>query len=239
MKKLFCLFTVFGIACSGDSLYRDVQGVIKSGSPASLSIPASPTPTITILGRDADEFTVEFITNTLGTSSANFIIHDVPQKQPLIFQITHPSFDPVISFPYDLKITPAITLPALAAGTTAEILTNVETLSGQTISSTAGMILGQLASDGSASGGCGSINSVAIKNKETNGNVSVVGPFYFNSAGDVVNTGHFSDSQCNYVMANVLPGTYILEFLDSQVAVQSRHEVIVLSGNVSFGLDVQ
>jgi hypothetical protein len=237
MRKIVISFILLFSACSED-LYRDVQGVVKSATPTSLSIPASPTPTITIMGRSATEFQTEFIENTLGSPVANFIIRKVPQKNPVIFELKHPDFDPVISFPYDLKTTTSISLPALAAGTTENIIAQVETLSGQTVTPTTGIILGQLSSEGSSAGGCTPVASVAIKDKETNINVAVVGPFYFDSQGIVVNSSSFSDTQCSYVMANILPGAYILEFFDQNLNKQLEHEVIVLGGNVAFGLDV-
>jgi len=237
MKKKTLILSLLLISCS-DGLYRDVQGIVKSSTPNSLSIPASPTPTITILGRNAEEFQTEFVQNTLNQPVANFIIRKVPKKNPVVFELKHANFDPIISFPYDLETTTSITLPALAAGTTENIVAQVETLSGQTITTTAGMILGQLNSEGGASGGCSPIDRVILKNKQTGTNVTVVGPYYFNSMGNVVNSNGFSDTQCTYVMANVLPGTYIIEFQDQSLAKQSEHEVVVIPGNVSFGMDV-
>ncbi len=238
MTKKISILTILLLNACSDGLYRDVQGIVKSSTPTSLTIPASPTPTITILGRNATEFETEFIDNTLNTPVANFIIRKVPQKNPVVFEIKHPSFDPVISFPYDLSVTTSISLPALAAGTTENIIAQVETLSGQTVTPTTGIILGQLSSEGGAGGGCSPLEQVRIKDKETNTNVAVVGPYYFNSFGNVVNTSSFADTQCSYVMANVLPGAYIVEFLDQSLAKQSEREVIVLGGNVAFGLDV-
>jgi hypothetical protein len=239
MMKRFFILSILSLSACSDGLYRDVQGVVKSSTPTSLTIPASPTPTITVLGRSATEFKTEFIDNTLNSPIANFIIRRVPQKNPVVFEIKHPNFDPVISFPYDLSITTSVSLPALAAGTTENIIAQVETLSGQTVTPTTGIVLGQLSSEGSSAGGCSPIDQVRLKDKETNINVAVVGPYYFNSFGNVVNTSSFADTQCSYVMANVLPGVYIIEFLDQSLAKQSEHEVVVLSGNVAFGLDVR
>lgn len=237
-RKLILSILLFFLPACTDGLYRDIQGVVKSSTPTSLSIPASPTPTITILGRNADEFKTEFIQSTLNTPIANFIIRHVPQKNPIVLELKHPNFDPIISFPFDLEQTASITLPALASGTIANIIAQVETLSGQTSTPTAGMILGQLSSEGGSGGGCSPMEKVAIKDKQTNASVSVVGPFYFNSLGNVVNTNSFDDSQCSYVMINVLPGAYNLEFLDQSLAKQAEHEVVVIPGNVSFGMDV-
>ena len=112
--------TIF--SCSGDGLYKDVQGIVKSATPNTFTVPSSPTPTISILGRSDNEFTVEYVDGTLDTAVANFIIRDVPQKNPIIFEIKHPTFDPLISFPYDLKTTASISLPALEAVTTENII---------------------------------------------------------------------------------------------------------------------
>lgn len=224
--------------CSNDGIYRDIQGVVKSESPTTMTIPANPTPTITILGRGSDEFKAEYVTSSLGSPVANFIIRNVPSKQPVVFQLTSSSFDPIITFPFDLATTPIITIPALEEGTTAIIITQIEAISGQTVTTTAGMILGQLKSTGSAAGSCSPLHQVVIKDKETNATATVVGPYYFNSLGNVVNSGHFSDTQCNYVMANVLPGNYTLQFLDTSLIKQKEHEVVVLPGKLVFGMDV-
>lgn len=239
MKRKISILTIFLFSACSDDIYRDVQGVVKSSTPTSLTIPASPTPTITVMGRSATEFKTEYVDTTLNTAIANFIIRKVPQKNPVVFEIKHPNFDPVISFPYDLTKTTSISLPALAAGTTENIIAQVETLSGQTITPTTGIVLGQLSSEGASGGGCSPIEQVRLKDKESNINAAVVGPYYFNSFGNVVNTSSFADTQCSYVMANVLPGVYIIEFLDQSLAKQSEHEVVVLSGNVAFGLDVR
>ncbi|MEZ4846228.1 MAG: hypothetical protein R2877_04555 [Bdellovibrionota bacterium] len=206
MKKSLLMILIAGfLACIGDDVFRDVQGTVKSTDPTSLSIPGSPTPTITLMGRAADEFQTEFVQTTLNTPLSNFIMRKVPKKSPAIFEIKHPNFDPVISFPYDLNDTGSIVLPAVPSGTVANIVDQVETLSGTTIGTNSGMILGQLNSEGSAGQGCSTIRSVAIKDKETGGNVSVIGPYYFNNNGQAQNTTTFQDTQCTYVMANVLP----------------------------------
>ena len=238
MKKIL-ITAILGLSfCSGDGLYRDVQGIVKSADPNSLTVPDNPTPSITIMGRNADDFNVEFIVGTLNTSVANFIIRSVPTKQPVVFKMTASSFDPIISFPFDLAKTASVTLPALPSGTTANIITQIEAILGQSVTSTSGMILGQLNSQGSSAGSCSPITKVQIKNKETNQAVSVAGPYYFNSSGNVVNTGQFSDTQCNYVMANVLPGSYNLQFFDNSLAQIKEIEVVVLPGSLSFGMDV-
>lgn len=237
-KSLPVLIAISLSACTGDGIYRDVQGSVKSTTPASFNIPGEPTPTITILGRSAEEFQTEFVSTTLNSPIANFIIRNVPKKTPVMFELKHPSFDPVISFPYDLNSTGSVTLPALEAGTVAIIVDQVETVSGATISPTAAMIIGQLSSEGGSNGGCSPISSVVIKNKATGINVSVIGPYYFSSTGQVVDTQNFADTQCSYVMGNVLPGNYILEFLDDTLVKKAEVEVVALEGNVSFGMDV-
>lgn len=232
------LLALFFSSCTGDGTFRDVQGVVKSASPSTFNVPGSPVPTISILGRNSDEFLVEFTEETLNTPLANFVIRGVPKNKLITFEIQHPSFDPIISFPYDISKTSSITLPALEAGTVAQIIAQIENLSGQTVTPTAGMILGQLASEGSSGGGCSPLTSVAIRSKESGQPIAVLGPYYFSPSGNVVNTGSFNDSQCNYVMANVLPGVYILDFLDNASNKQTEYEVIALGGNVSFGVDV-
>jgi hypothetical protein len=232
------LVLVSMLACAGDNIYRDVQGSLKSATPTTLNIPASPTPTITILGRSAEEFQTEYVENTLSTPIANFIIRKVPKKNPVMFEVKHPTLDRVVSFPFDLDATGSITLPALESGTIALIRDQIEVLSGSTVGDTAGMILGQLSSEGSANSGCSPINSVVIKNKQTGINVAVVGPYYFNNSGNAVASSGFSDTQCSYVMGNVLPGSYLLEFLDQSLEKVNEIEVIVLEGNVSFGMDI-
>lgn len=238
MKKLL-LITVIGLTfCSDNGNYKDVQGIVKSVDPTSLTVPAEPTPSITILGRNADEFNVEFITASLNTAVANFIIRGVPTKQPVVFQMTSSAFDPIISFPFDLAKTPIITLPALPSGTTANIIQQIEAILGQSVTATSGMILGQLNSQGSSAGSCSPITKVQIKNKQTDQVVSVAGPYYFDTNGNVINATQFSDTQCNYVMANVLPGVYRLEFFDNSLSQIKETEVVVLPGNLSFGMDV-
>jgi hypothetical protein len=238
MRKVSLLSLACVFSCTGDALYRDIQGTVKSITPTSYNIPISPTPTITILGRSADEFQTEYVQTTLGTPSANFLIRQVPQKNPVIFELKHSSMDTVVSFPYDLKAGGSITLGAIQSGTIDNIINQIETLSGQTIANDSAIILGQLSSEGSANSGCSSINSVAIKNRETGVNVAVVGPFYFNSNGLVVDSNNFADTQCSYVMANVLPGVYLLEFLDTSLVKLREAEVVALEGTVSFGMDV-
>lgn len=238
MRKISLLLFLGLIACSGSGSNKDVQGIVKSSSPTTLNIPATPTPTITVLGRNVDEFKVEFISTSLGTPVANFIIRNIPTRNPVVFELKHANFDPIISFPFDLATTQVVTLPALEAGTTANIIAQVQMVSGQTVTSSAGMILGQLNSEGAAGGGCSPITTVTIKDKQTSQPVTAVGPFYFDQTSQVVNTGSFSDTQCNYVIANILPGVYKLEFLDATLAKQKETEVVVLPGNLSFGMDV-
>lgn len=242
-KHLLLIFVLLSFGCSGSGLYKDVQGTLKASN-TTLTISSSPTPTITLLGRSASEFEVEYVTTTLDSSVANFLIKEVPTKQPVIFEIKHPSFDPVISFPFDLTTTSTVTLPALAAGTTAIIIDGSATTAGindlgaGSVDTTAGMILGQLSSVGSVDGGCSPLTSVQIKEKETGITAAVLGPFYFDSFGNVVNSGHFTDTQCSYVMANILAGNYDLEYLDASLQIISTYEVVVLPGNVTFGMDV-
>lgn len=234
MNYVFLVF--FALMGCSNGLFQDVQGSLKSTSPTTLVIPASPAPTITILGRTSSEFSVSFAENTLNTPLANFTISQVPNTQPILFKVTGIGLDPIVSFPYDLNIPRGIVLAALPAGTTDAIVASIETISGtDAVRPDDGMVVGQLSSSG---GGCVPSNSVVLKNKLDGRPVVALGPFYFDPSGNVVNSNQFSDDLCSYVIANLLPGNYVLEVLDSTIQVVDSIEVVVLSGIVTFGLDL-
>lgn len=221
-------------ACNSGGDVKNVIGTLKSTS-TSNPISSSPYPTIVIQGRSQEEFLTEFSGNN--GLVANFTIHDVPTKQPVIFQVLGTGLDPIISFPFDLNKSVVVQLPALQAGTTQAITDEIEVILATSVTPTAGIIIGQLKSDGTSIGSCSPITSVQIKNKETGNTVTVAGPYYFNTLGHVVQATSFQDAQCNYVMANVLPGNYILDFIGGGATISST-EVVVLGGNVTFGMDV-
>jgi hypothetical protein len=238
MKRLILSTLLLFAACSGGNT-KDVQGTVKSADPLTFNIPSAPTPTISIMGRDETEFVVEFVETTLNGPEAQFIIRDVPQKQPLVFEIHQLQMDSIITFPIDIKTTANVTIPALPSGTVDNITEEIEALPGGVgvggVDTSAGVILGQIKSGG---GGCGSIQSVSIKDKQSGQPATVTGPYYFDSDGHVVNNGQMSDGQCNYVMVNVLAGVYTVEFNDAGASKIAEHEVLVLGSNVSFGMDI-
>ena len=210
MKKWILLSLALSIGCASNDDTKDVVGILKSTS-AQVPISASAPPAISVSGRNAEEFAPEYTTADLNTPLAHFIVRGVPTKQPVVFRVTGSTVDAAISFPLDVTKLSTITLPAVEPGTKQAVITQIQAL-GTSVDQTAGMIIGQIDTTGL---NCASIKSVAIKSKDTGQGVTVGGPFYFDIHGNVTNSGTMQDSECSYVIVNVLPGNYILDFLDS------------------------
>lgn len=232
---------VFVLACSEGGGTQNVQGTLASTGSccSSATIPLTPTPTITVLGRSSTAFQVEFKENSQTATGVTFTLKGLPANESLIFSTFQAGFDTLISFPFTVGGNKALALGILPQGTIQTILQNAPSEVGVTNPSRP-IIMGQIDPFGTATQTCNGIQNVQLVNKSDDlPSSSVQGPFYFNSSGTLV-TGGFSDQQCSYIFFNVLEGEYKIQFLVTNPSPNliAEHEVLAINNQVSFGLGI-
>ncbi len=219
-----------------------VQGRIDTTSGADLAnfpggtLPASVQ--ISVLGRDADEFTVTF--DSTSKIPGYFEMSGLPNQKELVFELTTAStpIDPSISFPKVVDPDMGMVLPILSSGLISKINTYViqpgQVMATKGIDMTfKGMILGAISPKGT---GCSPITGVSLVSKADGGAIPQDGPFYFSTTGYPDILPYFHDAECSYVIFNILPGTYILQTLGSGSFRQVDVTVLATKVTVGYGI---
>jgi hypothetical protein len=230
-----CLWLLIaGLACAkSDSAVRGIMASTQSGQ----TVPSKPT--ITAVGKNQASVKVEFDTQASSSQSLALIVSGLEKNESYIFRVSDASLDPISSFPFKNDGTETLQLAAVPAGTIQHIqdLAVTQGLAATGIERTYGTVMGQIDPTGTQ-GSCQSIQRVQLVNS-TDGTLSASdAPIYFDDDGNFRTTG-LSDRQCSYIILNVPPAQYRIQFLSSTLAIVGQHDVLVSSGGETvFGFDI-
>jgi hypothetical protein len=226
------------IACSGILLSLAACSGGGEGSPTTMqgfvgpvsqgvSVPDPSGIQITVLGRDSDEFPVQFFQESEIAGSRAFQISGLPAAENVMFRVSG-SVDDTYSFPIPVDGGTVLDLAAIPAGLIADIsqrAVNQHLLT--SVSKTLTTILGIVTPEGN---NCSPLIAVDLVNRVQGTSVITIGqngPFYFNQAG-VLQTGRFSDPECTYVIFNVNPDNYAVSFIRSDGRPPTRYDITAL-----------
>jgi hypothetical protein len=197
---------------------------------------------IRVLGWSAEQsasrFSVSF--NPEASPPGAFSIGGLPLNDLVSLELQSTVADTTISFPILVAGGRTILLPALPAGTWAQVKAEATRVPGGVFAgggyideSIKGNLLGALAPAG---GGCAPAVGIDIVAKADGRSVldgASNGPFYVNTSNQIVNTGRFSDAECSYIVFNLIPGAYRFRVLGVNPAREA--EFTAVAGKVAVG----
>jgi hypothetical protein len=197
------------------------------------------TATISVVGRSASEFPVEF--NQESNPPGEFKVKNLPKGESLVFQVSANTLDSTLTFPITVSSEQVLNVLTLPSGTIQLLKTQVTqaggVLASYQVDNTLGIVMGVLSPTRT---GCIPMTGVDIVS-QSNGNSILTqaqnGPFYFTSTGQII-AGQFSDPECSYIIFNVPAGNY--RFVTKGSGVSQADIVIVPGGTVlGYGLPGQ
>lgn len=230
--------SMFLFRCGSEGGTLNWQANLQMVQPGEI-ISLNPLPVITVQGRNANEF--ELVINaTSASANIPFELRGIPRNQALTFEVSGASLETVLSFPI-VTGDDNPSLPALVGGTIGVFIDLAEDDDGINIdvNTSLGIVAGVIAasfSDEVVSTTGGSVASVRMVQKNNDTEVSYQGPFYFNSTGNLVDSGGCPDAECNYIFFDVPEGLYRFQRLGASDNVISEQDVVVLASQLTFGM---
>ncbi|MCB1198708.1 MAG: hypothetical protein R3A45_13005 [Bdellovibrionota bacterium] len=240
MKKISILFIALGLAACGDEAGTvTLEGLLQAVQQGFL-VPVDPAPTVAVVGRNADEFTT-IVSSTVAGDQVSFRIKNLPKAQDLVFRTSGSGLETVISFPVSTSSETVQSLPILIAGSIGAFIALAEDDAGINIDvdTSLGIVAGVVAptfGNGVVSTG-GPVVSVRMVQKNEDIEISYMGPYYFDSGGNLVDSGSCPDTECNYIFFDVPEGAYRFQQLGTGEQVLDEKDVVVLASQMTFGME--
>ncbi|MCB0271635.1 MAG: hypothetical protein KDD46_01320 [Bdellovibrionales bacterium] len=233
------LSAILAASCGGGSSTVTLDGILQAVQQG-INVPTDPVPTVSILGRNADEFEMAVSTAT-ASSQVQFTLKGVPADQDLVFRVSGSAIESVLSFPINASEDGSHRVPVLIGNSISTFIAMAENPSGINIDvdENLGIVAGILQppfSDSVVSTGANT-DRVRMVQKNTNTEITYDGPYYFNSQGDLVDSGSCPDQECNYIFFNVPEGSFRFQKLDSGSNVLAQNDVVVLASQLTFGME--
>lgn len=240
MKRILGVLSIFFLMhCSESGNTVTFQGLLQAVQEG-VVIPLEPIPTVTVLGRNADEFEVAF-EGTAASAQIPFTLKDLPANQELVFQTGGTTLETVLSFPVSTSSDAAQSIPVLAGGSISAFIDLAEDDGGINIDvdTSLGIVAGIVSPSftDSVVSTAGTVDSVRMMQKNADDPVLYQGPFYFDSGGNLVDAGSCPDAECNYIFFDVPEGTFRFQKLDSSDQVLAQQDVVVLASRLTFGME--
>lgn len=187
--------------------------------------------TVSVINQGSQTFPVSFVQTQTPSTVLDFTIKNLEKGQNYVFELVQPSIlETVLSFPMDIGQKNSIDLAAVPSGTFFTLGQNA-ILTGKisNVISGRGHVMGQLSP---LTQGCSPYTSVSIVDASEAAVASTV--LYLDNNGAFVESG-FSDVPCTFIIYNLVPGNYTLNFAGSSTP--KKVSVFVVADQVSFGIN--
>ncbi len=241
LSLLMALGLSFLFSCSegGEGFDMNFRGYMGPISYIDELAPDLPTPnnvTISVRGRNTDEFPVTFFNESEIPGTYKFEIQGVPKLEDLVFRVAGNGLEDSSTFPVLVDPDRYLYLTGLPSGLRETVMQRiVDTVLGEEISfgTHNGAILGVISPEGS---GCPTISRVELLDLSGEVYSSAKGPYYFGSNGSV-RTNSFGDEECNFWFFEVTPGAYDIRYV-SGTGNDPLARVVVFGDSVSVGYKI-